>query len=56
MITLAQAAIGVQAMFVDHPLSAMLADLNVYLRQPAPDAQRARLGAAVAAGLVSPSL
>lgn len=56
VLTLAQAAVGVQAMFVDHPLSAMLSDLNVYLRQPAPDAQRARLGAAVAAGVVSSSL
>jgi hypothetical protein len=56
VLTLAQAAVGVQAMFVDHPLSAMLSDLNVYLRQPAPDAQRARLGAAAAAGVISPSL
>lgn len=56
VLTLAQAAVGVQAMFVDHPLSAMLSDLNVYLRQPAPDAQRARLGAAVAAGVIFPSL
>ncbi len=55
-LTLAQAAVGVQAMFLDHPLSAMLSDLNVYLRQPAPDVQRARLGAAVAAGVISPSL
>ncbi|WP_404339421.1 acyl-CoA dehydrogenase [Sphingomonas sp. MMS12-HWE2-04] len=55
-LTLAQAAIGVQAMFLDHRLSATLSDLNVYLRQPAPDAQRARTGAAVAAGLLSPSL
>jgi alkylation response protein AidB-like acyl-CoA dehydrogenase len=56
VLTLAQAAVGVQAMFVDHPLSAMLGDLSVYLRQPGPDAQRLRTGAAVAAGLLTPSL
>ena len=41
---------------VDHPLAARLTDLSVYLRQPAPDAQRDRAGAAVAAGLLSPEL
>lgn len=55
-LTLAQAAAGVQAMFVDHPLAAMLSDLAVYLRQPGPDAQRDRVGAAVAAGLLRPEL
>ena len=55
-LTLAGQAVGVQAMFVAHPLAAALADLTVYLRQPGPDAQRMRVGAAVAAGLLSPAL
>lgn len=55
-LALAQAAVGVQAMFVDHPIAATLTDLAVYLRQPGPDAQRDRVGEAVAAGLLSPSL
>lgn len=55
-IALAEQAVGVQGMFLCHPLSAMLADLSVYLRQPAPDAQRMRVGAAVAAGLIAPEL
>ena len=33
-----------------------VADLSVYLRQPAPDAQRMRVGAAAAAGLLVPEL
>lgn len=55
-LALAAAAVGVQAMFVDHPLSAALADLTVYLRQPAPDLQRDRVGEAVAAGTLTPTL
>ena len=55
-LTLAQAAVGVQAMFVDHPLAASPSDLAVYLRQPGPDTQRDRAGAAVASGLLTPSL
>ncbi|MET0374391.1 MAG: acyl-CoA dehydrogenase, partial [Rhizorhabdus sp.] len=55
-LTLAQAAVGLQAMFVDHPLAATLTDLAVYLRQPGPDAQRARTGQAVASGLLAPNL
>lgn len=51
-LTLAQAAIGLQAMFVAHPIAALLNDLTVYLRQPGPDAQRARVGDAVAAGVL----
>lgn len=53
MLSLAPAAVGVQAMFVDHPLSALLTDLSTYLRQPAPDAQRDQLGKAVAANLIA---
>jgi hypothetical protein len=56
VLGLAQAAVGVQAMFVDHPLAAMLTDLSVYLRQPGPDAQRSRVGAAVSSGLLTPRL
>lgn len=56
VLTLAQAAVGVQAMFVDHPLSEVLTDLSTYLRQPAPDLQRDRTGEAVASGLLRPSL
>jgi hypothetical protein len=56
VLTLAQAAIGVQAMFVDHPLAARLTDLAVYLRQPGPDLQRDRAGEGVATGLLSPAL
>ncbi|MCP3735755.1 acyl-CoA/acyl-ACP dehydrogenase [Sphingomonas sp. RP10(2022)] len=55
-IALAQAAVGLAGQFLDHPLSALLADLAVYLRQPAPDAQRLRVGRAVRDGLLSPSL
>ncbi len=55
-LTIAQAAVGVQAMFVDHPLSERIGDLAVYLRQPGPDAQTMRAGAAMAAGLLTPSL
>ncbi len=55
-LTLAQQAVGVQAMFVGHPIAATLADLMVYLRQPGPDGQRMTAGAAVAAGLLSPHL
>ena len=56
VLTSAQAAVGVAAMFADHPLSAMLTDLAVYLRQPGPDAQRGRAGDAVASGLLAPVL
>ena len=55
-LTLAQEAVGVQSLFVDHPLAATITDLSMYLRQPGPDAQRMRVGAAVASGLIRPSL
>ncbi len=55
-ITVAQQAVGLQGMFHDHPLAAALTDLTVYLRQPAPDAQRMLVGQAVAAGLIEPRL
>ncbi len=55
-LSLAQEAVGVQALFVDHPLAATITDLSMYLRQPGPDAQRMRVGAAVAAGVLRPAL
>lgn len=55
-ILLAQEAVGLQGLFHAHPLSATLTDLMVYLRQPAPDAQRAKVGAAAAAGDLGPKL
>jgi hypothetical protein len=55
-ITVAQAAVGLSAMFVEHPISAVLTDLAVYLRQPGPDAQTMRLGRAVASRLLTPTL
>lgn len=55
-LALAQEAVGVQAMFIDHPLAATIADLQVYLRQPAPDAAAERVGAAAAAGVLVPAL
>lgn len=53
---LAQDAVGLQGLFHAHPLSSALTDLMVYLRQPAPDAQRARVGKAAADGLLRPQL
>ena len=55
-IAIAQAAVGLAGQFLAHPLSAMLSDLAVYLRQPMPDAQRLRVGRAVQQGLLAPSL
>lgn len=55
-MAVAQNAVGLAGQFVAHPLSAMLADLAVYLRQPAPDAQRLRVGRAVRDGLLVPAL
>jgi len=56
VLTLAQGAVGVGAMFVDHPLASTLTDLSTYLRQPAPDAARMRVGAGVATATLVPSL
>jgi len=55
-LTLAQEAVGVSSMFLDHPLAATIADLSMYLRQPGPDAQRMQVGAAVASGVLRPVL
>jgi hypothetical protein len=55
-ILLAQEAAGLQALFVGHPLATTITDLSVYLRQPGPDAQRMRVGAAVADGTLRPGL
>ena len=56
VLAIAPAAIGVQAMFVDHPIAPTLTDLATYLRQPNPDGQRMAVGAAVATGLLAPTL
>lgn len=55
-IALTQEAIGVEGLFHDHPASRILTDLMVYLRQPAPDRHREKLGKAVALGCIAPSL
>lgn len=55
-MVIAQAAVGLAGQFLAHPLSAALADLTVYMRQPAPDAQRLRVGRAVQMGFLAPSL
>jgi alkylation response protein AidB-like acyl-CoA dehydrogenase len=53
-LALAQDAVGVQGMLRGHPLSTVLTDLAVYLRQPNPDGARTATGAAAAAGLIVP--
>ncbi|MBZ6381292.1 acyl-CoA dehydrogenase family protein [Sphingomonas sanguinis] len=55
-MAIAQGAVGLAGHFLEHPLSAMLSDLAVYLRQPVPDAQRLRVGRAVQLGLLAPAL
>ena len=55
-LRLAAAAVGLQAQFLDHPLAQALRDLDVYLRQPGPDAQRLLAGGAVADGRLTPAL
>lgn len=55
-IAVAQNAVGLAGQFLSHPLSATLSDLAVYLRQPAPDAQRLRVGRAVRDLLLVPGL
>ncbi len=55
-IVIAREAVGLAGQFLSHPLSALLGDLAVYLRQPVPDAQRLRVGRAVQRGLLAPSL
>jgi alkylation response protein AidB-like acyl-CoA dehydrogenase len=52
VITLAQQSIGLQGLMDDHPLSAKLTDLMVYLRQPGPDAQTAKVADAFASGIL----
>lgn len=55
-LLLAQQAVGLSGMFVAHPLSAAMTDLMVYLRQPAPDAQRMRVGTAAVDAVLVPAL
>lgn len=53
-LAIAQDAVGVQGMLRTHPLSRVLTDLTVYLRQPNPDGARTVAGAAAAAGTIVP--
>lgn len=55
-IQLAQKSVGVEAHFRAHPLSTVLTNLMVYLRQPAPDAQKHAVARAAASGRLSPQL
>ena len=55
-ILIAEQAVGLPGQFEAHPLAAALADLRVYLKQPSPDAQWARVGAAAAASQIAPAL
>jgi hypothetical protein len=55
-MSIAQQAVGLQGLFLAHPLLAALTDLTVYLRQPGPDAQRMRVGRAVSEGRLEPAL
>ncbi|WP_423823050.1 acyl-CoA dehydrogenase family protein [Salinisphaera sp. SPP-AMP-43] len=55
-IMLAQQSVGVAALFNTHPLSRVLTDLMVYLRQPGPDAQRMAVADAAVAGDLEPGL
>ncbi|MES1929966.1 acyl-CoA dehydrogenase, exported protein [Salinisphaera dokdonensis CL-ES53] len=55
-ILLAQQSVGLSAFFETDPLCAHMADLMVYLRQPAPDAQRVKVGAAAASQSIELSL
>ena len=52
----AQQSVGLQSLFSGHPLATIMTNLMVYLRQPAPDAQRTSVGEAVADGLLRPDL
>ena len=55
-LTLAQQCVGLSAFFETDALCGHMADLMVYLRQPAPDAQRVKTGAAAAARQIELSL
>lgn len=55
-LALAQEAVGVSSLFLDHPLATTITDLSMYLRQPGPDGQRMQVGAAVASGVLRPVL
>jgi hypothetical protein len=55
-MAIAQRAVGLEGMFDAHPLSSVLTDLTVYLRQPRPDALRMGVGRAVSEGCIGPAL
>lgn len=53
-ILLAQRACGTAAYFDDNPVCRFAQDLGMYIRQPGPDAQFAKVGKAVADGSLDP--
>ena len=55
VLSLAVRSVGCAGLMETHPLNVAMRDLQVYLRQPAPDAARVRLGRAAAAGLFKAS-
>ncbi|HET7312782.1 acyl-CoA dehydrogenase family protein [Salinisphaera sp.] len=55
-IALAQHSVGLAGLFKRHPLSRVLTDLTVYLRQPGPDAQRMCVADAITSGELRPGL
>ena len=55
-LMLAQRSVGVSSLFRSHPLCTLMMDLNVYLRQPAPDAKMQEVGRAASNGLLVPEL
>lgn len=53
-IAIAQRACGTAAYFRDNPVCRFAQDLGMYIRQPGPDAQWAKVGNAVASGALDP--
>lgn len=54
VLKLAQQSVGLQGLMEDHPLARKLTDLMVYLRQPGPDAQTAKVASALSRGILEP--
>ncbi len=53
-ISIAQRACGTAAYFEDNPVCRFAQDLGMYIRQPGPDAQMAKVGKAVVDGTLDP--
>ncbi|MEQ8434128.1 MAG: acyl-CoA dehydrogenase family protein [Oceanicaulis sp.] len=53
VIERAMACVGAAGFAADHPLAGAVSDLQMYLRQPAPDASRRRHGEAVGSGALA---